>query len=474
MVDEYQYAIIQKSKLFDEKWFCKVYSVSSDIDPIVYYLENCLKLKLDPSPQFDTQWYLETYPDVKNAKVNPLIHYIEHGKREFRLPKPYLFDPKYKQEYSIIFNSDLFDEEWFSKVYSISSNINPIIYYLENCLKLELDPSPNFNTKLYLNKHPELKNNTINPFVHYILNKKSSKIVKIGVFGCCLSRDAFNSRLIHNYKDFFEINVTGTRISMISLMQNPINIDEEYFKIFPITKSNNYKTSCIINDVKRTFLKSLLEKDIEYLIIDNYLEVVFGIICFDEGIITYSTDLIQTNFFKELKTYNHFRIMDSPDKYFELWSNNCKKFFDFIEKRCPNLKIILNKAKPTDKILKSDGNVYIHPPYTKHVQMITPHLNRLDSYIESNYDVKIIEYDDEYYLDENHMWGVGPEHYTKTYYQDYMDKLKKIIIDDYYDEITQLSSLNKKLNQINNNLNKQNQKLLTENKIARSALKNLK
>jgi len=472
MVDEYQYAIIQKSKLFDEKWFCKVYSVSSDMDPIVYYLENCLKL--NPSPQFDTQWYLETYPDVKNAKVNPLIHYIEHGKKEFRLPKPYLFDSKYKREYSIIFNSDLFDEIWFSERYSINPNINPIIYYLENCLKLELDPSPNFNTKLYLNKHPELKNDNINPFVHYILNKKSSKIVKIGVFGCCLSRDAFNSRLIHNYKDFFEINVTGTRISMISLMQNPINIDEEYFKIFPINKSNNYKTSCIINDVKRTFLKSLLEKDIEYLIIDNYLEVVFGIICFDEGIISYSTDLIQTNFFKELQNYKHFRIMDLPDKYFELWSNSCKKFFDFIEKKCPNLKIILNKAKPTDKILKADGSVYIDPAYTKHVQMITPHLNRLDSYIESNYDVKIIEYDDDYYLDENHMWGKGPEHYTKIYYQDYMDKLKKIIIDDYYDEITQLSSLNNKLNQINDNLNKQNQKLLAENKIAKSELKNLK
>ena len=33
---------------------------------------------------FDAQWYLETYPDVARAGIDPLAHFVEHGDREGR------------------------------------------------------------------------------------------------------------------------------------------------------------------------------------------------------------------------------------------------------------------------------------------------------------------------------------------------------------------------------------------------------
>ena len=33
---------------------------------------------------FDVNWYLDRYPDVKNAGINPFGHYLRHGWREGR------------------------------------------------------------------------------------------------------------------------------------------------------------------------------------------------------------------------------------------------------------------------------------------------------------------------------------------------------------------------------------------------------
>jgi hypothetical protein len=42
----------------------------------------------DPSPHFDTAWYLAYYPDVAASKTNPLIHYLLHGVKEGRHARP--------------------------------------------------------------------------------------------------------------------------------------------------------------------------------------------------------------------------------------------------------------------------------------------------------------------------------------------------------------------------------------------------
>jgi hypothetical protein len=36
---------------------------------------------------FDPIWYLEKYPDVKKAGVDPAEHYVRHGAGEGRLPR---------------------------------------------------------------------------------------------------------------------------------------------------------------------------------------------------------------------------------------------------------------------------------------------------------------------------------------------------------------------------------------------------
>lgn len=54
-------------------------------NPLVHYLSEGARLGLNPSPKFDGQSYYKQHPDVKEAGVNPLIHFVTVGQAEGRV-----------------------------------------------------------------------------------------------------------------------------------------------------------------------------------------------------------------------------------------------------------------------------------------------------------------------------------------------------------------------------------------------------
>ncbi len=260
---------------------------------------------------------------------------------------------------------------------------------------------------------------------------------KIGVLGCCISRDAFNSDFVHNYKEFFKLEISAQRTTIISFMQDPVTINEKLIEIYPDNKPNRAKTHCISYDLNKNFLKELIEKDIDYLIMDNFLEVRMGILYFNDHIITNNTwHLPSTKFYETINDELVFNIYKFPEEYFCIWSRYCDLFFKFLKIYCPNVKVILNKGRYVDKVLKSDKTTYVHPIYTSQSNIINPIIEKLDSYISDNFDVYTIEFDYEnIYLDEEHMWGFAPVHYHTNYHYSLIEKLKNFAyIDDLNNE----------------------------------------
>jgi hypothetical protein len=78
--------LLLKSKLFDTRFYYDRYIANDRTAgfPVRHYLNEGWKLGNNPGKQFDGNAYLQNYEDVKNANVNPLLHYILHGKRENR------------------------------------------------------------------------------------------------------------------------------------------------------------------------------------------------------------------------------------------------------------------------------------------------------------------------------------------------------------------------------------------------------
>ena len=78
--------LIARSGMFDVPWYlanCPE-AATTQLDPILHYLEIGADEGRDPSPQFSSSGYLRQNPDVAAGGINPLVHYLKFGRAEGR------------------------------------------------------------------------------------------------------------------------------------------------------------------------------------------------------------------------------------------------------------------------------------------------------------------------------------------------------------------------------------------------------
>jgi len=268
---------------------------------------------------------------------------------------------------------------------------------------------------------------------------KAMSKIKIGVFGSCPSRDIFNSSINENYKDYFKINLSYVNNSIISTMQEKVPYDPESIKIEPDNKDNQSHTSFIEKDLDKLFFDRLDKADIDYLLIDNGLEVKWGLVNFDKYIFLKYPRLDKTNFYNNLENKRFITIQNNTDEFFKLFTKSYDAFFEKMQREYPNITIILNPVRERYRVLTKDNKIIVNEDFKNRTD--NNYLPMLDGYMARKYDIEILSYDNNTLLDQNHKWGIGPKHYTKEYYQDYTQQLIEI------------AQRNDKLGQINPQLN---------------------
>ena len=105
---------------------------------------------------FDPGYYRSHYPDVADAGVDPLSHYLVDGVKEGRDPNPY-FDTSYYLEE----NPDV-----------AATGVNPLLHYLVDGFKEGRDPGPGFSTRIYLEQNPDVATQGVNPLSHFLKRGK--------------------------------------------------------------------------------------------------------------------------------------------------------------------------------------------------------------------------------------------------------------------------------------------------------------
>ncbi|WP_296801383.1 hypothetical protein [uncultured Methanobrevibacter sp.] len=101
----YDYLLILNYGNFDKQYYTQKYQINKNTNPIVHFLKEGVKKGHNPTPSFDTKFYLKQNPDVKKAGINPTkfylkqnpdvkkaginpyVHYIKYGKNEKRIPR---------------------------------------------------------------------------------------------------------------------------------------------------------------------------------------------------------------------------------------------------------------------------------------------------------------------------------------------------------------------------------------------------
>lgn len=101
-------AAIRSSTYFDTDWYLQSYQEllpairQLDRDElVVHYCVAGWHAGFDPCQTFSTSFYLNQYPDIAGANVNPLYHYIVQGKREGRMACPLPTDEKDAYQYKV-------------------------------------------------------------------------------------------------------------------------------------------------------------------------------------------------------------------------------------------------------------------------------------------------------------------------------------------------------------------------------------
>lgn len=249
---------------------------------------------------------------------------------------------------------------------------------------------------------------------------------KIGLMGSCVSRDIFRS-IFNDYKKYFEITFTLQRISLISLLASNIDFNNNEIMITPLNKENNFRSEILREDLSKDYLK-IIGNNIDYLIIDEFFEVYFGIIKFDSSYITNNFwDYPATKFYDKVNTKNKLTLEENFNEYFALWKNNVDNFFHYLNFNFPNVKVILNKVRLVSKVLKEDGTYYSDKEFQKKVEKYNPLLNILEDYLETFHDVIVIDCTENLVADENHIWGKGIVHYNNEFYINSFKKILEII-----------------------------------------------
>lgn len=84
------YSLIEKSDLFDTNYYLDHYPgvKETGLVPVFHYINFGWKEGKNPSDKFNTTYYLTQNRDVAVLNINPLVHYIQFGRAEGRLPTP--------------------------------------------------------------------------------------------------------------------------------------------------------------------------------------------------------------------------------------------------------------------------------------------------------------------------------------------------------------------------------------------------
>jgi hypothetical protein len=165
------YSTIANSPYFDEKWYKRAYDLDDDVDCVDHYLTIGYTKGYNPGPKFNTYEYWECNLDIKEWKMNPLLHYELYGKKEKRDIQ--FSEEIYQKHYSSILNSPYFDSEWYKSTYELNDDVDCVDHYLTIGYTKGYNPGPKFNTHEYYQCNDDVKVYGMNPLLHYELYGKN-------------------------------------------------------------------------------------------------------------------------------------------------------------------------------------------------------------------------------------------------------------------------------------------------------------
>lgn len=254
----------------------------------------------------------------------------------------------------------------------------------------------------------------------------------VAVLGSCITRDNFNRRFNPTYRDFYRCELTQNQASLISLMSDGFNLPEDQYGDL-----NEHEQWTVRTDLDKEVLPKLAELQPDYLILDFFADVHFGILTLPDGrLITNNRwKLPRTDFYRDLKARGEvrpLRFTDDRERYLELWQEALERFATFVAENLPDTTVIVHRGHFTDRLKLPDQPTPVSlPDHRKRRRVDVERANRfwreLDRRAAATFDAEVIDLTDRTYTTfDDHPWGPFYVHYTMDYYHRFLIDLHRI------------------------------------------------
>ncbi|WP_155773776.1 hypothetical protein [Methylorubrum extorquens] len=140
------------SPYFDTDWYVAASGIA--LDKVENPLAHCIEVGgaslCDPHPLFNAKWYRWTYMTGEAENLSPLIHYFTMGRQKGARPHPLFWGSWYRQRYI-----------------SNNKDIDPFYHFLTEGERSGLNPNPLFDVKWYRERyHIPAAENTLTNYVY--------------------------------------------------------------------------------------------------------------------------------------------------------------------------------------------------------------------------------------------------------------------------------------------------------------------
>lgn len=156
---------------FDRHFYLSTYPQvdRSGFGAIEHYCIRGWREGLNPHPDFDTLYYLGSNPDVEKSGINPYLHFILHGRKEGRRPKAtHIEDHELAIDYLVI--APEFDINFYLSHYPDvkDARVDPVKHFITGGWREFRNPTKDFDTRYYYSSNRDAIPEHVNPFRHYL------------------------------------------------------------------------------------------------------------------------------------------------------------------------------------------------------------------------------------------------------------------------------------------------------------------
>lgn len=147
-------------------------------DPLRHFCRRGWRSGWNPNADFSLDLYTAFAPDLSGPDDNPFDHYLRYGRERGRPGKIPVLGAKtvsvlrdWRSPEALALLAQDFDAEYYLTRYVDirSSGLDPLLHYAENGWREIRDPAPWFSAAFYLEKYPDVRAMGINPLLHFIL-----------------------------------------------------------------------------------------------------------------------------------------------------------------------------------------------------------------------------------------------------------------------------------------------------------------